>query len=93
MAWLAKHRSELAKKPKSTALTTIDSYNVPNCPTGKPRGVKTVQVANTSDNAIADVDCSAAVTKPTTDIEAFNAGWAAYTTVPSTPAPTTTSAG
>jgi 5'-nucleotidase len=93
VAWLAKHRSELAKKPKTTALSTIDSYNVPNCPTGKPRGVKTVEMATTSDKAIADVDCSAPVTKPTNDIEAFNAGWVAYTTVPSTPATTTTSTG
>jgi len=93
VAWLAKHRAQLAKKPTSAALGTIDSYNVPNCPTGKPRGVKKVDMATTSDNAIADVDCSATVTKPATDIEAFNAGWAAYTAVPSTPATTTTSAG
>ncbi|HLM18727.1 MAG TPA: 5'/3'-nucleotidase SurE [Acidimicrobiia bacterium] len=84
--WLAKHRTALAKKPKSTALATIDSYNVPNCPTGKPRGVKKVELATTSDNAIADVDCSAAITSPTNDIEAFNSGWAAYTKVPTTPA-------
>jgi hypothetical protein len=50
-------------------------------------------MATTSDNVIADVDCSAAATRPTTDIEAFNAGWVASTSAPSTPAPTTTSAG
>ncbi len=90
VAWLAKHRAELAKKPKSAALATIDAYNVPNCPTGKPRGVKTVALATTQEGAIAEVDCAAAVTSPTTDIEAFNAGWAAYSKVPTAPAPTTT---
>ena len=93
VAWLKQHRAALAKKPRSAALGTVDSYNVPNCPTGKPRGVKKVALATTSDNAIADVDCSAAVTKPTNDIEAFNSGWVAYTSVPSTPSTTTTSAG
>jgi hypothetical protein len=81
LAWLAKHRAALAKKPKS-APTTIDNYNVPNCPSGQSRGVKTVTTATDSTNAIATPDCSAAVTDPTTDIEAFNAGWAAMATVP-----------
>jgi 5'-nucleotidase len=86
VAWLADHRAALAKKPK-TPLTTIDAINVPNCPSGKPRGVKHVQTATTSDNAVlATVDCSAAVTNPTTDIEAFNAGWAAEAPVSVTPA-------
>ena len=85
LAWLAEHRSALAKKPK-TAPTTIDNVNVPNCPTGKPRGLKLVQTATTSDNAIADVNCSAAITKPTNDIEGFNAGWAVEAPVSVTPA-------
>jgi 5'-nucleotidase len=84
--WLAKHRAELAKKPKSAALPNIESYNVPNCPTGKARGVKTVELATTNEGAIAEVDCASTVTSPTTDIEAFNSGWAAYTKVPTTPA-------
>ena len=36
--YLAKHRATLAKKSK-TAPTTLDNYNVPNCPSGKSRGV------------------------------------------------------
>ena len=91
--WLKQHRAELAKKPKSTP-TTITNYNVPNCPTGKPRGVKKVTTADTNENAIADPDCTAAVTSPKTDIEAFNAGWVALTEKLSvTPATTTTVAG
>jgi 5'-nucleotidase len=86
VAWLAKHRAALAKKPK-TPLTTIDAINVPNCPSGKPRGVKQVQTATTSDGALlTTVDCAAAVTDPTTDIEAFDAGWAAEAPVSVTPA-------
>jgi 5'-nucleotidase len=83
-AWLAAHRASLAKKPKS-APTTIENINVPNCPSGKPRGVKSVTTATNNENAIADVDCTAAVTKPTTDIEGFNAGWAVEAPVSVTP--------
>jgi 5'-nucleotidase len=79
--WLARHRATLTTKPKR-ALTTIDNLNVPNCPSGKPRGVKAVQTAPNVDNAIAPVNCSSSITKPTTDIEAFINGWAAQATVP-----------
>jgi len=82
--WLSTHRAALAKKPKA-APTTIDNINVPNCPSGKPRGVKKVTTAANGDNAVAPVDCAAAVTKPTTDIEGFNAGWAVEAPVPVTP--------
>ena len=86
VAWLAQHRATLAKKPK-TPPTTIDAINVPNCPEGKPRGLKEVQTATTSDGALlTTVDCSSTVTSPTTDIEAFNAGWAAKAPVSVTPA-------
>jgi 5'-nucleotidase len=81
LAWLAQHRAALAKKPK-TAPTTIDNYNVPICPSGKPRGVLKVQTAPDATNAVAGVDCSATGPKPTTDIEAFNEGYAALATVP-----------
>lgn len=83
--WLKEHRAALAKKPKG-ALTTIENYNVPNCPSGKSRGVKKVTTAPNADNAIAGVDCAAALTTPKTDIEAFNAGWAALAEVSTTPA-------
>jgi 5'-nucleotidase len=83
LAWLAQHRAALAKKPKA-APTTIDNYNVPICPSGKPRGVLKVQTASDATNAVAGVDCSATGPKPTTDIEAFNEGYAALATVPAT---------
>jgi 5'-nucleotidase len=82
--WLKKHRAALAKKPKS-APTTIDNYNVPNCPSGKSRGVKQVTTATNADGAVAGVDCASTVTTPKTDIEAFNAGWAALAEVSTTP--------
>jgi 5'/3'-nucleotidase len=81
--WLAKHRSELAKKPK-TAPTAIVNYNVPNCPSGSPRGVKVVETGSTVDGIFDGVDCASTITDPTTDTEAFNAGWAAEATVPAT---------
>jgi len=85
LAWLAAHRSGLAKKPK-TAPTNIDSINVPNCPSGKPRGLKLTVTASTQDGAIADVDCSSAITDVTNDIEGFNAGYAVQAPVSVTPA-------
>jgi 5'-nucleotidase len=86
VAWLAQHRAQLAKKP-TTPPTTITAINVPNCPSGKPRGLKQVQTATTSDGALlTTVDCTAPVTNPTTDIEAFDAGWAAQAPVSVTPA-------
>ncbi len=81
VAWLAKHRAALAKKPK-TALTTIESYNVPNCPSGKSRGVVKVETAPALPAAAATVDCTATGPKPTTDFEAFNQGYTALSTVP-----------
>jgi Survival protein SurE len=81
LQWLSKHRAAVAKKPK-TAPTTIDNYNVPNCPSGKSRGVLVVTTAPDANNAVATVDCTATSPKPTTDIEAFNEGYAALATVP-----------
>jgi 5'-nucleotidase len=81
IAWLAKHRAALAKKPKH-APTTIDNYNVPNCPSGKSRGVKMVKTAPDVNGAIAGVDCTATGPAPTTDIEAFNQGYAAVAQLP-----------
>jgi 5'-nucleotidase len=75
LAWLAAHRTGLAKKPK-TAPKTIDSINVPNCPTGKPRGLKLTVTASTQEGAISEVDCSSAITDVTNDIQGFNAGYA-----------------
>ena len=65
VAWLAKHRAELAKKPKTAAPATIDSYQRAELPDRQgPRASSTVTLATTSDGAIADVDCAAAVTEP-----------------------------
>ena len=58
-------------------VSSCKSCHIPNCPTGKPRGVKAVQPAPNVDNATAAVNCSSSVTKPTTYIEAFINGWAA----------------
>jgi 5'-nucleotidase len=85
LAWLAAHRAGLAKKPK-TALTTIDAINVPNCPSGKPRGLKLTVTASTQEGALGDVDCSSTLTDVTNDIEGFNAGFAVQAPVSVTPA-------
>jgi hypothetical protein len=41
-----------------------------------------VTTATDATNAAAGTDCSSTVTDPTTDIEAFNAGYVAAATVP-----------
>ena len=81
VAWLAKHRAALAKKPK-TAPTTIESYNVPNCPSGRSRGVLMVATATALPATPVTVDCTATGPKPTTDFDAFNEGYAALSPVP-----------
>jgi 5'-nucleotidase len=81
--WLHQHRAELAKKPK-TAPTAITSYNVPNCPSGKSRGVLEVQTAPDLANINDPIDCSATGPKPTTDVTAYNQGYAAVSQVPLT---------
>jgi len=81
--WLDQHRAALAKKPKR-APTTLENYNVPNCPSGTSRGVLKVQTAPDANNAVAPVDCTASGPKPTTDIEAFLQGYAAVAPVPAT---------
>jgi 5'-nucleotidase len=79
VAWLDRHRAELAKKPK-TAPTSITSYNVPNCPSGKARGV--LDVVTASQLPATPIDCSATGPKPKTDFDAFNQGYAARSEVP-----------
>jgi hypothetical protein len=81
VAWLAQHRAALAKKPK-TAPTTIESYNVPNCPSGRSRGVLKVATATALPAIPVTVDCTATGPKPTTDFDAFNEGYAALSPVP-----------
>jgi 5'-nucleotidase len=79
VAWLKEHRAQLAKKPEA-APTSITSYNVPNCPSGKSRGV--LDVVPATELPASTIDCSATGPKPTTDFEAFNQGYAARTQVP-----------
>ena len=86
LAWLAKHRAGLAKKPK-TAPTTIDSHQRAELPDGQAARREADRHGDPrSDGAIADVDCSAAITDVTNDIEGFNAGYAVQAPVSVTPA-------
>ncbi len=59
---------------------------MPNCPSGKPRGLKLTVTAPTQDGAISDVDCSSAITDVTNDIQGFNVGFAVQAPVSVTPA-------
>jgi 5'-nucleotidase len=83
IAWLRAHRSSLSTAP-TAAPTTVVNYNVPNCPSGKSRGVKIVQTARTTRGKQANPRCSGGDPNPTTDVEAFNLGYAAVAPVPVT---------
>lgn len=66
----------------------VVNMNIPSCTAGEIRGLVSPEVAGTTDAAIAEQDCESTVpeTDLTTDIEAFNDGFATITEVPDEPA-------
>jgi len=85
--WLREHRDALlAGGPPPT---TVDNLNAPTCATGEVRGVAEVPADPTAllaDTLMPSVDCSSTVPQPSTDVAAFNAGFATLSHVPITPA-------
>ncbi len=85
-AWLLSHRAALLAPPVA-APTTLDSINIPNCPAGKPRGVTDVITATNTDHPRGRVNCTSGVTRPVTDVGAFENGYAALAVVVAGPRP------
>lgn len=82
LAWLKEYRKTLStKKDKATAIV-LESVNIPTCTSGAIRGTLDTTIAPTSDNAIADQNCTSTLASPTNDIEAFNNGYITVTRVP-----------
>jgi 5'-nucleotidase len=81
LAWLTKHRAELAARDTaSTAPSTVTNMNVATCPTGNPRtDVAMVPVDTKAAGIGVPVDCVTAFASPKTDVEAFLHGYVAET--------------
>lgn len=77
--WVKRFRKALAKDPTPT--TTVENLNVPTCTSGHVRGLVEVPAATTVDGALQDQDCTSTLENPTTDIEAFNNGFAAISEI------------
>ena len=85
--WLREHRDALLAG--GPAPTTLDSINAPTCATGEVRGLAEVPADPTpplGDALKANIDCTQTVAQPSTDVAAFNAGFATLSQVPITPA-------
>lgn len=89
--WLKENRKAFAKKAKvdGTALTEIESINVPTCPGGVQGLYETVLAPEGTTEPLISADpvnCTSTVTSFTSDAQAFNNGWASITkvTVPAT---------
>ncbi len=89
--WLKKNRKSFTKPAKvdGTALTQIDSINVPNCPSGIKGLYETVLAPEGTAEPLVTgdpVNCASTQTSFTSDAQAFNNGWAsiAKVTVPAT---------
>jgi 5'/3'-nucleotidase len=81
VAWLGKHRAELAARDTaSTAPSTVTNMNVATCPSGEPRTAVVVGSVDTTANGIGPtVDCVTAFPSPKSDVEAFLHGYVAET--------------
>lgn len=78
--WITSHRDELADGSASAVVLNV---NVPTCVAGAVRGVVQVPLAPDLEGLVfTSIDCtSPQVEDPTTDIAAFNAGFASATTL------------
>ncbi len=73
--WVKQFRKSLATNPKPAA--SVESINVPTCAVGEVRGlVEVPSQPGPEDAALNDTDCSSTLENPTTDVQAFNAGFA-----------------
>lgn len=83
--WITEHRDDLLE---DTAPQAVPNLNVPSCATGEVRGLLEIEhQPSVPDLALAlqPQDC-AATTTPTTEVDAFTAGYATLTEVPIEPA-------
>lgn len=76
----------------------VSILSVPSCVAGEPRGVREVPIAaDDAGRSLNAVDCASTATDPVDDVDAFNTGYAALTTLattdPATGATSTTAAG
>lgn len=75
LAWLDENLPAIAA---GESAGTLESLNIPTCPTGEVRGVVEVPADDDNDEQ-GDVDCTSTLEDPVDDVEAFANGFATLT--------------
>jgi 5'-nucleotidase len=73
--WVEENRAALLAGELTGDDLLLQSINIPVCTTGELRGVIEVPVSTSSENAIADQDCTSTLEDPADDIIGFNNGF------------------
>jgi 5'-nucleotidase len=76
VGWITAHRAALLAGHVPAGVVNL---NVPTCPSGAMRGVRQVPLATTAAGTVGAADCTSTVTVVTTDVEAFQDGFASVT--------------
>lgn len=74
--WITAHHAALLARHEPVGVVNL---NVPTCATGAVRGVKQVPLAASDAGTLATSDCASTATAVTTDVEAFQNGFASVT--------------
>lgn len=75
VAWVEENRAALLAGELTGENLLLQSINIPVCTAGEIRGVIEVPMSTSSDNAIADQDCTSTLEDPADDIIGFNNGF------------------
>jgi len=78
--WVARHRSDLLAGTKAP---TVDSLNIPTCPTGAIRGqVEVPTAADAGGRELFTSNCASSSAAPVDDVDAFSNGFVSLSDVP-----------
>jgi 5'-nucleotidase len=86
--WITAHRAALLAHKVHADVVNL---NIPTCPTGTLRGVKSMPLSTSVDNSLKIADCTSKQTSFKDDIEAFNNGFATVTELDPSGTPLTSS--
>jgi 5'-nucleotidase len=77
--WVEENRAALLAGELTGDNLLLQSINIPVCTAGEIRGVIEVPMSTSTDNAIADQDCTSTLEDPADDIIGFNNGFVVIT--------------
>lgn len=77
--WVEENRAALLAGELTGENLLLQSINIPVCTAGEIRGVIEVPMSTSTDNAIADQDCTSTLEDPADDIIGFNNGFVVIT--------------